>query len=373
MTDVMEGSRRPTERLDRTRWRDRRALSWAIRAVIVVAPIAVGLAATAVYLTLLGRPDVSIANLPVWAGAIVVSSATALLTHQQSRRLESLAVLLRLPLVFPDSAPNRLRIAFRQGSRRWLQAQLRATEFDDNAPVDGDQLLLLLTLLEQHDPVLRSHSERVHAYATLIAEAMLLPRRDVDKLRWSALTHDIGKLSVPADILRAATTTDDEQALLRDHPKAAVPYVSGLIDWIGAWGAAAVDHQEHFDGNGYPAGLSGEHISLAGRIVALADTYDTLTSPRRNQAPVSPSAAREEIARLAGTRFDPTVVRAFVSVPMTQLRLVVGPVAWLREWTWTSSLRPGSISTAVSVTAAVALAVAVSGTTSLAPGAVNSS
>ena len=102
-----------------------------------------------------------------------------------------------------------------------------------------------------------------------------------------------------------------------------------MEEWLGSWASAVGEHHERWDGDGYPNGISGERISLAGRIVAVADVFDVITSARSYKSSFASSAARDEIARCAGTQFDPRVVRAFLNISLGRLRLVMGPLSWL--------------------------------------------
>jgi hypothetical protein len=99
---------------------------------------------------------------------------------------------------------------------------------------------------------------------------------------------------------------------------------------LGPWAAAIEQHHERWDGTGYPKGLAGTDIGLGARIVAVADAYEVMTSPRPYRRATSTRSAREELARgAAGTQFDPAVVRAFLTISLGRLRRIVGPVAWL--------------------------------------------
>ena len=102
-----------------------------------------------------------------------------------------------------------------------------------------------------------------------------------------------------------------------------------MREWLGGWTDAVGYHHERWDGKGYPRGLSGEEIPLAGRIVAVADVFDVITSARSYKEAGSANAGRAEIARCAGTQFDPRVVRAFLNVSLGRMRLVMGPLSWL--------------------------------------------
>ncbi len=274
-------------------------------------------------------------GLALWliqAAAITIS--TALLTERWVSRFLPLATILGLSLTFPDQAPSRFGVALRAGTVKQLQA--RIAEMNDSG-LDGDeavaarQAIELVMLLGRHERLTRGHTERVRAYTDLIGVEMGLNEHDRSKLSWAALLHDIGKLTVPAEILnKDGRPTDEEWAILRNHPAAGEAYLEPLADWLGDWRFATSQHHERWDGKGYPRGLAGEEISLAGRIVAAADAYDVITSKRSYKAPMSSEAARRELVACAGSQFDPAVVRALLAVSMGKRRST-SMLAWLMQ------------------------------------------
>ena len=134
----------------------------------------------------------------------------------------------------------------------------------------------------------------------------------------------------PASILnKTEKLTPDEWKIIRGHPAASDRFLGPVRAWLGDWARAASEHHERYDGDGYPNGLRGEEISLAGRIVAVADAFDVMTAARSYKKPYPAAQARVELANNAGTQFDPRVVRAFLAISLSRLRLVMGPLAWL--------------------------------------------
>jgi hypothetical protein len=117
--------------------------------------------------------------------------------------------------------------------------------------------------------------------------------------------------------------------------------VEPLADWLGEWRLAAGQHHERWDGGGYPNGLAGEDISLAGRIVAVADAYDVITSTRSYKKAMPAEAAREEMVRCAGSQFDPTVVRALLEASLSTSRSRWTAFGWLGELGRTALLPRG--------------------------------
>jgi hypothetical protein len=201
------------------------------------------------------------------------------------------------------------------------------------------EILALAAALGQHDRRTRGHSERVRSFADLIADEMRLSQDERDRLRWSALLHDIGKLTVHPDILnKAGKPTDEEWAALRQHPLEGGRLIAPLQAWLGDWALTVAQHHESFDGTGYPYGLAGNDISLGARIVAVADTFEVMTAVRSYKSASSPADARNELTRCAGTQFDPVVVRAFLNVSLGRLRWIIGPVSWLFDFPFVSQI-----------------------------------
>ena len=176
----------------------------------------------------------------------------------------------------------------------------------------------------------RGHCERVRVLTDLMAVELGLGREDRSRLQWAALLHDIGKLVVPAEILnKTSRLTDDEFSVIKLHPAAGYKLVEPLREWLGPWSLAVLEHHERWDGGGYPRGLAGTEISLAGRIVCVTDTYDVITSARSYKKPMSAAAARAELARCAGGQFDPAMVKAFLRIGQSRTRFAGGLLSWL--------------------------------------------
>jgi hypothetical protein len=198
--------------------------------------------------------------------------------------------------------------------------------------VQAETVVVLVGILGLHDKRTRGHSERVRAFTDLLTSELGLDESARMRLRWAALVHDLGKLAVPATLLNSPRILDDEGwDLMRRHPQEGVRLLGGLLPWLGEWGGAVAEHHERYDGTGYPLGLSGEQISYAGRIVALADSFEVMTSARSYKQPRSAAWGRAELTRCAGTQFDPALVRAFLGISIGRLRWVLGPVTWLAE------------------------------------------
>ena len=308
---------------------------------MVAIPIAVSATVAFALSHLLPRPHTVLSEVLWWIGVLGTAGLAAIGAGRLSRRLLPLAALLNMSMLFPDKAPSRLAVLRKMGSTRSLDRQIQSGEVSPASDLNDAaiEILALATALGQHDRRTRGHSERVRSFADLIADEMRLSQDERDRLRWSALLHDIGKMTVHPDILnKAGKPTDEEWATLRQHPLEGRRLIAPLQAWLGDWALTVEQHHESFDGTGYPYGLAGNDISLGGRIVAVADTFEVMTAVRSYKSASSPADARNELTRCAGTQFDPVVVRAFLNVSLGRLRWIIGPVSWLFDFPFVSQI-----------------------------------
>src|ERR1017187_2759954 len=314
------------------RWLARSRAGFLVSAAAFAIPIALSIVLAYTASALLPHPSSDAQRVLWWIGILAIAWGAAVLGERIARPLLPLASLLKMSLLFPDKAPSRFAVAWRSGSTRQLDRYVHG--LDDGVhrePVTAAaEVLTLVTALSSHDRRTRGHSERVRAYTDLIADELRLPPSDRDRLRWSALLHDVGKITVPIDILnKAGAPSKTEWEVLRQHPLEGQRMLEPLREWLGEWGLAVAQHHENFDGTGYPFGISGEQISLGARIVSVADAFEVMTAARSYKSPISPSAARKELTRCAATQFDPAIVRAFLDISVGRQRWVIGPLAWL--------------------------------------------
>jgi diguanylate cyclase (GGDEF)-like protein len=156
------------------------------------------------------------------------------------------------------------------------------------------------------------HSETVGRYAEMMARELGLSEQRTARVQLAGRLHDIGKVGVPGSILdKPAKLTDDEFAIVKRHPELGAqilehPSLADVRQWVGA-------HHERPDGRGYPLGLRGEEIAMEARILAVADSYEAMTSDRAYSASIGHAAARAELERCAGSQFDPRVVKALLA------------------------------------------------------------
>ena len=157
------------------------------------------------------------------------------------------------------------------------------------------------------------HSETVGRYAEMMARELGLSEQRAAQVQLAGRLHDIGKVGVPDSILgKPAKLTEEEFAIIKRHPELGAQILehASLAD-VRGW---VQTHHERPDGRGYPLGLSGEEIAIEARILAVADSYEAMTSDRAYSPSIGHAAARAELERCAGSQFDPSVVNAFLAV-----------------------------------------------------------
>ena len=181
----------------------------------------------------------------------------------------------------------------------------------------------LAAAVDMRDRYTHSHSRLVSELSAATAEAMGLRRVDVGRVRVGALLHDVGKIGVPDTILsKRGRLTKDEWESVRMHPALGKTIIEQAPE-LRAVIPLVLHHQEHFDGSGYPARLSGTQIPLGARIIAVADAYHAMRSDRPYRSARSHSEAVPELLRCSGTQFDPEVVLALLRALDTDRRLHV--------------------------------------------------
>jgi HD-GYP domain-containing protein (c-di-GMP phosphodiesterase class II) len=170
----------------------------------------------------------------------------------------------------------------------------------------------LAEAVEKRDPYTGGHVKRVTEYCLAIAEEMGLNKEERENLELSAILHDIGKIGIDDAILRKPSFLDDKEIeIMKKHPLigheilSKVKHLSNIVE-------GTFSHHERYDGTGYPKGIKGEEIPIIGRIIAVCDTYDAMTSNRPYRNGLDDNIAIEEIKKNKGKQFDPIVVDAFI-------------------------------------------------------------
>jgi len=186
---------------------------------------------------------------------------------------------------------------------------------------------MLAAAIDEKDPYTRGHSGRVAKYSTIIGEYMGLNAEDLDNLRISALLHDVGKIGVDDRVLKKPGKLDDEEfALMKQHPVKGANIMRPVAQLKEMLPGIEL-HHERMDGAGYPYGLPGDQIPMMARIIAVADTFDAMTTNRPYQSAMDLEFALGRIRSLAISKFDPAVVAALdAAVAAGRLRLNVALV-----------------------------------------------
>jgi HD-GYP domain-containing protein (c-di-GMP phosphodiesterase class II) len=167
--------------------------------------------------------------------------------------------------------------------------------------------------LEARDRM-RGHGDRVTALAEAVALRLGWASDRLETLRYAAPLHDIGKVAVPREILaKRAPLTPDERIQIQLHPAAGARLVEPIRSARGAL-PYVLHHHERWDGGGYPHGMRGGEIPLEARVLAVADAFDAMTSPRPYRRSFTTERALAEVGRCSGTQFDPAVASAFLDV-----------------------------------------------------------
>ena len=174
---------------------------------------------------------------------------------------------------------------------------------------------MLRTLTAFYDQGTNTHAQRVVYLAEATASYLQLSQEEIDLTALAALLHDIGKAGIPKAILqKPESLSEDEWRVMRLHPELGGQMLLLAGGIFARLAPIVVAHHERWDGSGYPMGLQGEQIPLIARIVAVADSYEAMTSHRHYQETLSPSQARTELLRCAGSQYDPQIVIAFLAM-----------------------------------------------------------
>ncbi|TAL13719.1 MAG: HD domain-containing protein, partial [Frankiales bacterium] len=337
-------------------WRARPVLAGALRTVLLSVPL---LASSAAVL-LLSRWLPPGTSSRWWGLALLLLTAVgvAMAVERATRRLLPIALLLKLSMIFPDRAPSRFKLA-RAAAVRPPGHELLWEGTDSEPTSTADLVLNLVAALGTHDRRTRGHSERVRLLCDMLAEELKLDDDARDRLRWSSLLHDVGKMKVSTSILNKPGRLDAKEFdRIKQHPAAGAELAAPLLPWLGEWGDGIVDHHEKYDGTGYPAGKSGAQISTAGRLIGLIDAFETMTAARPYKKAMATKAAREELARCAGTHFDPLMVRAFLAISLPRVLWAMGPLSFLLQLPFLRPLADAGVRTGVVAPQAAASALA---------------
>lgn len=170
----------------------------------------------------------------------------------------------------------------------------------------------IVEAIDAKDPYTKGHSARVVEYALLIGEGMNLDKEILKDLELSAVLHDVGKIGIPDKILsKPGLLTEEEYAYMKKHPELGAEIVEP-IKKLKKLVPNILHHHEKYDGTGYPAGLKGDKIPLGARIIAIADSFDAMTSDRPYRPRMETKIALQEIKNHRRTQFDPELASVFI-------------------------------------------------------------
>jgi putative nucleotidyltransferase with HDIG domain len=208
-------------------------------------------------------------------------------------------------------------VIFQRLTRALLRSEERADQLEARSiHLASLQLGVLTTLVETlalRDRTTARHAAAVARYARELAAEVGCSEAEQELVHTAGLLHDIGKFALPDHILHAEVLSDEDWGVIRRHPQDGATLV-GRLDGYGDVAEAILYHHEHIDGSGYPAGLIGNEIPLASRIVAICSTYDTLTARESYRSAMTPQDAMSELRRVAGGQLDAELVMSFIAM-----------------------------------------------------------
>jgi diguanylate cyclase (GGDEF)-like protein/putative nucleotidyltransferase with HDIG domain len=194
-------------------------------------------------------------------------------------------------------------------------------------PAVVETVTSLAFAIDAKDQYTQGHSQKVSAYAVILAQALGLNEAEVEEIRLAALLHDIGKVGIPEGILNKSGPLDaTEWETMKTHPDLGFQILETLKP-MQRIRQMVRHHHECYDGSGYPLRLKAEDIPYGARVIAVADSYDTITSARSYKKPRSPEDAFTELARCSSSQFDPEIVAVFIEA----MRKAPDPKAVVRE------------------------------------------
>ena len=209
--------------------------------------------------------------------------------------------------------PEELKVSVTNGLKKFELSSRKTLIMKDLKELFYKTIKSISFALDAKDPYTHGHSLRVTLYSLILASHMGLNDTALEEIETAGLLHDIGKIGIPQSILcKTSKLTDEESAILKDHTGRGERMIKNVkkLHAVASW---LKSHHERWDGKGYPAGLKGTEIPLFARIIALADTYDAMTSTRPYRKALPHDVAIQEIKRCAGMQFDPELAELFVA------------------------------------------------------------
>jgi putative two-component system response regulator len=249
---------------------------------------------------------------PVLAGELLINVVNALNRRRQD--IESRHLLMRLQATAVERADS---LAQALEDLRVSRSDVRLSQ--------AETILRLARLVEYRDEDTGRHLQRMSAYCEILARRSGIAPERSEAIRLASQLHDVGKVAIPDSVLlKPGKLTDEEMQTMRDHCQIGYEMLAGSSSDVVRLGATiARSHHEWWDGSGYPQGLAGEAIPLEGRIAAIADVYDALTTDRVYRPAFPHKIAVEMMRAERGSHFDPSLLDVFMS-SMGELETVRG-------------------------------------------------
>jgi len=204
------------------------------------------------------------------------------------------------------------------GNRTYLSSKV-LSEPVDNGEVHGKRnglsaVYSLVSVVEARDPYVYGHSRRVNTYAVALAEAIGLSPDEVSKVSTAALLHDIGKIGIPDKVLnKKGGLNEEDWRAVKAHPRLGANIISNIPNLVPCV-SIILHHHERWDGGGYPEGLKGEEIPIEARILAIADSFEAMTSARPYRPALPFEQVIKELRQGDGHQFDPQLVEVFIGI-----------------------------------------------------------
>ena len=210
--------------------------------------------------------------------------------------------------------PEQLCVIVESGIKKYELAASKVQILQDLSELFYKTIKSIANALDAKDQYTHGHSMRVTLYSLALAKSLNLEDGLLEEIETTGLLHDIGKIAIPEKILlKPGKLTPEEYEIIKTHPDLGKKLVEGIdkLKVVSTW---LKYHHERYDGKGYPEGLTGEQIPISSRIIAIADTYDAMTSTRAYRQALSHQEAIDEIRNCGGTQFDPALAEIFVRI-----------------------------------------------------------
>lgn len=214
-----------------------------------------------------------------------------------------------------DSVDSKLVVSLAQNVSVFLD---NVSLYDDLRNMFMGTLRSLVSAIDAKDTYTRGHSERVAWLSRELGRVAGLNKKSVERVHLAALVHDVGKIGIPDWVLtKPGRLTDEEFGMIKAHPRIGLQILRDIRQMHDLL-PGVLHHHEKYDGSGYPDGLSGEDIPLYARVVALADSFDAMSSDRTYRRALPRSEVMAEIRRCAGKQFDPDLAAVFSDIDFTE-------------------------------------------------------